>query len=69
MFFATKIRFYTIKKNNQCQKTIIRDKIIEFIGDNATKRINFAGSHAHGLKKNEEGERGRIPCYFIQFYR
>lgn len=42
------------------EKTITRDKLIEFIGDNATKRINFAGSHAHALKKNEEGEGGKI---------
>jgi len=64
-----KYDFIQLKKNNQCQKTIIRDKIIEFIDDNATKRINFADSHAHVLKNNEEGERGRIPCSFIQFYR
>lgn len=40
------------------QKTITREKLIEFVGDIATKRINFAGSHAHALKKNEEGEGG-----------
>ena len=27
------------------QKTITREKLIDFIGDNATKRINFAGGH------------------------
>jgi hypoxanthine-guanine phosphoribosyltransferase len=42
------------------QKTIHREKLVEFVGDNATKRINFAGSHAHALKKNEEGEGGKI---------
>ena len=40
------------------QKTITREKLIEFVGDIATKRINFVGSHAHALKKNEEGEGG-----------
>lgn len=40
------------------KKTITREKLIEFVGDIATKRINFAGSHAHALKKNEEGEGG-----------
>jgi len=40
------------------QKTITRDKLIEFVDDNSTKRINFAGTHAHALKKNEEGEGG-----------
>jgi hypoxanthine-guanine phosphoribosyltransferase len=45
-------------------KKITRDKLIEFIGDHATKRINFAGSHAHALKKNEKGEGGKITLPF-----
>ena len=46
------------------QKTITREKLIEFVGDNATKRINFAGSHAHALKKNEGGIGGLINLPF-----
>jgi len=46
------------------QKTITRGKLIDFIGDNTTKRINFAGSHAHALKKNEEGKGGVINLPF-----
>jgi len=46
------------------QKTITRDKLIEFIGEHETKRINFAGSHANALKKNEEGEGGKIKLPF-----
>ena len=46
------------------QKTITREKLIDFIGDNTTKRINFAGSHAHALKKNEEGKGGVINLPF-----
>ena len=46
------------------QKTITREKLLEFIGDNTTKRINFAGSHVHALKKNEKGEGGKIKLPF-----
>jgi hypothetical protein len=31
------------------QKLITIEKLFDFIGDNATKRINFAGSHVFGL--------------------
>lgn len=46
------------------QKLITIEKLFDFIGDNATKRINFAGSHAHALKKNEKGEGGKIKLPF-----
>jgi len=46
------------------QKLITRDKLVEFISDEETKRINFAGSHAHALKKNEGGIGGLINLPF-----
>ncbi len=46
------------------QKLITIEKLFDFIVDNATKRINFAGSHAHALKKNEKGEGGKIKLPF-----
>lgn len=46
------------------QKTITRDKLEEFIEDNGTKRINFAGSHVNALKKNTGSEGGVINLPF-----
>lgn len=40
-------------------KTITRDKLVEFIGDEGTKRINFATNHSHALKK-KEGDVGGV---------
>lgn len=34
------------------QKTITIKKLVDFIGDHETKRINFAGSHAHALYRS-----------------
>lgn len=46
------------------RKKIDSGKLQEFIEDSNTKRINFAGSHAHALKKNEKGEGGKIKLPF-----
>lgn len=46
------------------QKKITRDKIIEFISDKKTKRINFATSHSQALKKKEGGVGGVINLPF-----
>jgi len=46
------------------RKTITRDKIIEFISDEKTKRINFATIHSQALKKRESGVGGVINLPF-----
>ena len=46
------------------QKKITRDKIIEFISDEKTKRINFATIHSQALKKKESGLGGVINLPF-----
>lgn len=38
------------------QKSITIEKLVNFIGDNATKRINFAGSHAHALYRSPKSK-------------
>lgn len=42
------------------KKTITMEKLMLFISDKTTNRIHFAGSHEHALKKNEQGEGGKI---------
>jgi hypothetical protein len=51
--------------SNIPQKKITRMKILDFINDSNTKRIHFAGSHAHALKPNENGKGGKIILPFI----
>ncbi len=46
------------------QKAITRVKLVEFISDEATKRVNFATSHSHALRRNEEGNGGKIVLPF-----
>lgn len=41
------------------QKKITRDKIVKFLSDEKTKRINFATSHSQALKK-KEGDVGGV---------
>ncbi len=38
------------------QKAITRDKLVEFISDEGTKRINFASSHSHALYRSSKGK-------------
>lgn len=45
-------------------KEITIDSIRGFMADEATKRINFASSHANALKKAEQGEGGKITLPF-----
>lgn len=46
------------------EKIITHDKIIEFIEDNGTKRINFATTHSNALKKNGDETGGVINLPF-----
>jgi hypothetical protein len=46
------------------QKSITREKILKFIEDKSTKRINFATTHASALKQNENNVGGKITLPF-----
>lgn len=46
------------------QKIITRDKLVEFINDEGTKRINFASSHSNALKRGKDGKGGKIVLPF-----